>query len=63
VIARHQGVVFVDLAEAFFPVVEFAGGEADPGAEAARRDAGLAAPVADEIDDGVAGVVGNPAAL
>jgi hypothetical protein len=55
--------VFVDLAEAFFPIVELAGGQADPGAEAARRETGLAAPVADEINDGVAGVVGNPAAL
>jgi len=63
VIARHQGVVFVDLAEAVFPVVELAGGQADPGQKAASRDAGLAAPVADEIDDGVAGVVGNPTAL
>jgi hypothetical protein len=55
--------VFVDLAEAVFPVVELAGGQADPGQKAASRDAGLAAPVADEIDDGVAGVVGNPTAL
>jgi hypothetical protein len=63
VIARHEGVVFVDLAEAFLPVVELTGGQADPGEEAASRDAGLAAPVANEINDGVAGVVGNPTAL
>jgi hypothetical protein len=55
--------MFVDLAEAFFPVVELAGGQVDPDAEAASREAGLAAPVADEINDGVAGVVGNPTAL
>jgi hypothetical protein len=62
-IAWHQGVVFVDLAEAFLPVVELAGGQADPGEEATSREAGLVAPVADEINDGVAGVVGNPTAL
>jgi hypothetical protein len=63
VIAWHQGVVFVDLAEAFLPVVELAGGQADPGQEATRRDAGLVAPVADEVNDGVADIVGNPTAL
>ncbi len=62
-IAWHQGVVLVDLAKAFLPVVELALGQAHPGEEATSRDAGLVAPVADEIDDGVAGVVGNPTAL
>jgi hypothetical protein len=55
--------VFVDLAEAFLPVMELAMGQADPGEEATRRDAGLVAPSVDEIDDGVAGIVGNPTAL
>ena len=63
VVARHQGVVLVDFAEAVFPVVELAGSDAEPGGEATSRDVGLVAPVADEINDGVAGVVGNPAAL
>jgi hypothetical protein len=63
VVAWHQGVVFVDLAEAFLPVVELAGGQADPGEEATSRDTGLVAPVTDEVNDGVAGVVGNPTAL
>ncbi len=62
VVARHPGVVLVDLAEAVLPVVELAGGKGDPGEEATSRDGGLVAPVADEIDDGVAGVVRHPAA-
>jgi hypothetical protein len=62
-IARHQGIVLVDLPEALFPVVELAGADADPGDEATSREFGLVAPVADEIDDGVARVVGDPAAL
>jgi hypothetical protein len=53
--------VFVDLAEAVFPVVEFAGGKSDPGKEATSRDVGLVAPVADEIDNGIAGIVWYPA--
>ena len=34
VVAWNLRVVFVDLAEALFPVVEFAGGDADPGKQA-----------------------------
>jgi hypothetical protein len=63
VVARDPGVVLVDLAEALLPVVELAGSDADPALEARRRDFGLVAPGADEIDDGVAGVVGDPLAL
>src|SRR5437773_7315116 len=62
-VAGHPGVVLVDLAEALLPVVELAGADADPGQEATRREVGLVAPGADEIDDGIAGVVGDPAAL
>ena len=62
VVARHPGVVLVDFAEAAFPVVELAGADADPGEEACHGDLRLVAPGADEIDDLVAGVVGNPAA-
>ena len=62
VVAWHPGVVFVDLAEAVLPVVELAGADADPGEEAAGGDVGLVGPGTDEIDDLVAGVVGNPAA-
>jgi hypothetical protein len=63
VIAGDEGVVFVDLAEAVFPVVELAGGESDPLEEATSREFGLVAPVANEVDDGVAGVVGRPAGV
>jgi hypothetical protein len=55
--------VFVDFAEAVFPVVELAGADADPGEEATSGDLRLVAPVADEIDDLVAVVVGDPAAF
>jgi hypothetical protein len=55
--------VFVDLAEALLPVVELAGADAEPADEATSRDVGLVAPVADEINNGVAGVVGDPPAL
>jgi hypothetical protein len=61
VVAGDAGVVFVDFAEALFPVVELAGGQSDPLEEATSRQFGLVAPVADEVDDGVAGVVGRPA--
>ena len=63
VVARHPGVVRVDFAEALFPVMELAGADADPGKEATDGDLRLVAPVADEIDDGVTGVVGHPAAF
>jgi hypothetical protein len=53
--------VLVDLAEALFPVVELARADADPGQEATDRDLGLVAPGADEIDELVTGVVGDPA--
>jgi len=63
VVAGHPGVVFVDLAEALLPVVELAGADADPGQEATDGDVRLVAPGADEVNDGVAGIVGNPAAV
>jgi hypothetical protein len=63
VVARHPGVVLVDLAEAMLPVVEFARADAEPGKEATDGDVRLVAPVADEIDEGIAGVVRDPAAL
>lgn len=62
VIARHPGIVLVDLAEALYPVVVLAAANADPGHEAGDGDLGLAGPGADEIDDVVAGIVGDPAA-
>src|ERR1019366_9245264 len=60
-IARHPVVVFVDFAEALNPVVILAARDADPGHETRDRHLGLVGPGADEIDDGVARVVGDPA--
>lgn len=62
-VAREERVVLVDLAEALAPVVELAFGDLQPGDEAALRDLGLVGPSADKIDDGIAGVVGNPGAV
>jgi hypothetical protein len=55
--------VLVDLAEALAPVFVLAAADADPGQEARDRDLGFVGPGADEIDDLVAGVVGDPAAF
>jgi hypothetical protein len=63
VIARHQGIVLVDFAEAFLPVVELAMANAEPADEATSRNVGFVAPIADEVNDRVAGVVGDPSAL
>jgi hypothetical protein len=62
-IARYPGVVLIDLAEAAFPVVELAGADADPAEKTRDRNLGLVAPRANEIDDLVARVVGDPEAL
>jgi hypothetical protein len=55
--------MLVDFAEAMFPVVEFAGADAEPGQEATDGDFRLVAPIADEIDEGIAGVVRRPGAF
>src|SRR5262249_52080064 len=62
VVARDPGVVLVGLAVARLPVVPLAGADAQPDEEAGDGDAGALRPAVDEIDDGVAGVVGNPGA-
>jgi hypothetical protein len=61
VVARDPGVVLVGLAVAVLPGVPLGGGDAEPRQEAGDGDAGLVGPAVDEIDDLVAGVVGNPA--
>ena len=63
VIARDPSVMFVDLAKTLDPIVVLAGADADPGQKVRRGDIALVGPGADEIDDLVAGVVGDPAAL
>jgi hypothetical protein len=63
VVAGDPGVVLVGLAVAVLPGVPLARGQAEPEEEARDGDAGLAGPAVDEIDDLVAGVVGNPEAV
>src|SRR5262245_23202772 len=62
VVAWHPGIVFVDLAIAFLPVMEFALSDVDPGEKAFGRDLRLVGPGPDEVDDLVTCVVGSPGA-
>ena len=50
-IAGDPAVVLVGLAVAFPPVVELAGGDAEPRDEPPGADLGLLGPAPDEIDD------------
>jgi hypothetical protein len=63
VVAGDPGVVLVGLAVAVLPGVPLGGGQAEPEQEASDGDAGFAGPAVDEVDEGVAGVVGNPASV
>src|SRR6516164_1058851 len=63
VVAGDPGVVLVGLAVALLPGVPLGGGQADPQEEAGDGDAGLAGPAVDEVHEGVAGIVGNPASV
>ena len=63
VVARDPGVVLVGLAVAALPGVPLGGSQAEPEQEAGDGDAGFAGPAVDEIDELVAGVVGNPASV
>src|SRR5262249_54641230 len=60
VVPRDPGIVLVGLAVAVFPRVPLGGGQAEPQEEAGDGDAGLVGPAVDEIDDTVAGVMGDP---
>src|ERR1051325_7576153 len=59
-IAGNPAVVLVHLAVAFPPVVELAGGDAEPHDEAAGADRGLLRPAPDAIHDLGPRVVRNP---
>src|SRR4051794_3486209 len=59
-IAGDQRVVLVGHPVASAPIVELAGGDAEPGDEALGGDLGAFGPAPDEVDDRVAGIVGNP---
>jgi hypothetical protein len=63
VVARDPGVVLVGLAVAVLPGVPLGGGQAEPQQEAGDGEAGLAGPAVDEVYEGIAGIVGNPASL
>ena len=60
-VAWDPGVVLVDFAVAFLPVVELGSAQADPAEEAADGNLGLVGPGVDEIDEVIAGVMGHPA--
>ncbi len=62
-IPRDQGLVFVDLAIALFPLVELAGSQVEPVEQLLGGEFGTVGPVGDVVDDLVARVVGNPASL
>jgi hypothetical protein len=62
-IPRDPGVVLVGLAIALLPGVPLGSAQAEPEQETSDRNAGFAGPAVDEIDDLIAGVVGNPASV
>ena len=62
VIAGDEGLVLVGSAVTIDPGGELAASNAEPSHDAATDDLGLLGQVANEVDDLVAGVVGNPAA-
>jgi hypothetical protein len=53
-------VVCVGFSVPFFPLVELGFTDADPEDESCNRDACPFVPVVDVIDNGIAGIVGNP---
>jgi hypothetical protein len=63
VVARDPTVVLVGLAVTVLPGVPLGGGQAKPDEEAQNGDTGFVGPAVDEINDLVAGVVGNPASV
>ena len=62
-ITRNLAVVLIDLAIASFPIVKLARTEPQPTQQAFGGQLRTVRPVADVIDDFVASVVRNPAAL
>src|SRR5262245_61989940 len=60
-VAGNTGVVPVDLSVPLAPLVELALRDAQPGDQPLGRDLGRLRPAADEVDDGVAGAVRDPA--
>src|SRR4051794_17486556 len=59
-VAGDQRVVLVGQTVTRPPVVVLAGSDPEPADESSHGDLGVLGPVPDEVDDGVAGIVGNP---
>jgi hypothetical protein len=59
-VAWNQGIVFVGQPVARLPVVELAGRDPEPGDEPGDGELGSLRPSPDEVDNGVAGIMGNP---
>jgi len=62
-VAGNPAVVFVHFAVAFFPIVELAWRKTEPSDESGHGKSAPLRPVVDEVDDGIAHIVGNPTAL
>jgi hypothetical protein len=63
VVAGNLAVVLVGPAVALAPLVELARSDPEPQNEEAECDPGLLAPLQDEVDEGVAGIVRDPSAV
>jgi hypothetical protein len=63
IVAGDQRVVLVDLAVALPPIVKLARAQREPTDEPFDGQLGAIRPMVDEVDDLVAGVVGNPASF
>ncbi len=59
-IAGNPAIVLIDLAVAFPPVIELAGGDLEPPDEPPGADLGLRRPAPNEIHDLIPRVVRNP---
>ena len=60
VVAWNPGVVLVGLPGGVLPSVPLRDDQSHPQEEASDGDAGLVGPAVDEVNDLIAGVVGNP---
>jgi hypothetical protein len=61
-VTRDGSIVLVSLPESIYPAVELALCYCEPADEAFESDIRFVAPPPDKVNDGIAGVMGNPAA-
>src|SRR4051794_659056 len=59
-VARDRSIVLVGCPQALTPAAELAGGNAQPSHQPSDRKAGAAAPMPNELNDGITRVLGNP---